>query len=114
MVKTATRGQVKLQRTATGKKPQYFQDPTTDRLLSMVLELMGELSVVRDRLDTVERLIETNNLFKQAEIDNYQIPEDVDTFRTARREAYIARVLKSVRDEVDLLSQRPSTQQPRI
>ena len=114
MVETATNGEVKLQRTATGKKPQYFQDPIMDRLLSMVLELMGELSVVRDRLDTVERLIEANNLFKQEEIDNYQIPEDVDFERTERREAYIARVLKSVLDEVDLLNQRPSTQQPRI
>ena len=37
---------VKLPRTAKGKKPIYF-DSTTDKLLSMVLTLMGELSVMR-------------------------------------------------------------------
>ena len=41
---------IKLPRTAKGKKPVYF-DPVTDKLLSMIMTLMGELSVVRDRLD---------------------------------------------------------------
>ena len=40
-------------RTAKGKKPGYFADPATDKLLQMVITLAGELSVVRDRLDLV-------------------------------------------------------------
>jgi len=102
----ASTKKIKLPRTAKGKKPQYFSDPTIDKLLSMVLTLMGELSVTRDRLDTVERLIEANKLFKQDEIDSYDIPEDVNLIRSERRSAYIARVLKCVQDELEMLQQK--------
>lgn len=98
----AAKKPVKLPRTAKGKKPVYF-DPTTDKLLSMVLTLMGELSVVRDRLDTVERLAEKKGVFKVDDIENYEIPDDVNQIRTERRSAYIARVLKCVQDELDAL-----------
>jgi hypothetical protein len=98
----AAKKPIKLPRTAKGKKPIYF-DPTTDKLLSMVLTLMGELSVVRDRLDTVERLAEKKGVFKVDDIENYEVPDDVNQVRTERRAAYIARVLKSVQDELDAL-----------
>ena len=75
---------VKLPRTAKGKKPIYF-DSVTDKLLSMVLTLMGELSVVRDRLDTVERLIEKHKLFKQDEIETYELTDEVNQIRGDRR-----------------------------
>ncbi len=93
---------VKLPRTAKGKKPVYF-DSVTDKLLSMVLTLMGELSVVRDRMDTIERLIEKHDLFKQEEIENYELTDAVNEIRNERRAAYIARVLKSVQDELESL-----------
>lgn len=95
--------EIKLPRTAKGKKPQYFADPTTDKLLSMVLTLMGELSVTRDRLDTVERLIENNGVFTVDDIEHYDIPDDVNAVRVERRSAYIARVLRTVQDERDAL-----------
>ena len=96
---------VKLPRTAKGKKPVYF-DSVTDKLLSMVLTLMGELSVVRDRLDTVERLIEKHKLFKQDDIESYELSDEVNAIRSDRRAAYIARVLKSVQDELESLQQQ--------
>jgi hypothetical protein len=101
----AAKKPVKLPRTAKGKKPIYF-DPVTDKLLSMVLTLMGELSVVRDRLDTVERLAEKAKVFKIEDIENYDIPEEVNKIRMERRAAYIARVLKCVQDELDALQQQ--------
>ncbi len=96
---------VKLPRTAKGKKPVYF-DSVTDKLLSMVLTLTGELSVMRDRLDTVERLIEKHKLFKQDEIETYELSDEVNAIRGDRRAAYIARVLKSVQDELESLQQQ--------
>lgn len=96
---------VKLPRTAKGKKPVYF-DSTTDKLLSMVLTLMGEVSVMRDRLDTVERLAAKKGVFSLDDIENYEMTEDVNKIRGERRAAYIARVLKSVQDELDSLQQQ--------
>ena len=101
---------IKLPRTAKGKKPQYFEDPTVDKLLSMVLTLMGELSVTRDRLDTVEQLIEKNGLFKVDDIETYDIPEEVNHARMERRSAYIARVLKCVQDELEALQSKDEGQ----
>ena len=101
----AAKKPIKLPRTAKGKKPTYF-DPVTDKLLSMVLTLMGEVSVMRDRLDTVERLAEKGKLFKIEDIENYDVPEEVNKIRMERRAAYIARVLKSVQDELDSLQQQ--------
>ena len=97
---------IKLPRTAKGKKPQYFQDPSMDKMLSMILTLMGELSVTRDRLDTVERLIDKNDLFKVEDIEEYRLTDEINKIRTERRSAYIARVLKSVQDEIDQLQQK--------
>lgn len=93
---------VKLPRTAKGKKPVYF-DTTTDKLISMVLTLMGEVSVMRDRLDTVERLAEKKGVFKLDDIETFDVSPEVSKVRSERRAAYIARVLKSVQDELDAL-----------
>ncbi|MCG8442744.1 MAG: hypothetical protein MI723_13160, partial [Caulobacterales bacterium] len=38
----------------------FFDDPTIDALIATITTLTGELSVVRERLDTVERLLERN------------------------------------------------------
>jgi len=100
----AQKGPVKLPRTAKGKKPQYFQDPAIDKLLSMVMTLMQELSVTRDRLDTLERLVEQNGGVKQSEIDGFELTDEIMAVRSKTRSAYIARVLKSVQDEVDALT----------
>ncbi len=104
MAADTSTGKIKLQRTAKGKRPQYFSDPTMDKLLSMSLVLMEELSVTRERLDTVERLIEKHKLFPQDEIENFELTEDVDEARSERRMAYIARVLKCVQDEIENLT----------
>ena len=60
---------------AKGQPPRNFQDPATDHLMSMVMELMTEFSVLRDRLDTVERLIESHGIFRQADIDAYKLDD---------------------------------------
>ena len=40
---------------ATGKRPAYFEDPAIDRLVSIVMAVVGELAVTRERLDTGEQ-----------------------------------------------------------
>ncbi len=104
---------VKLPRTAKGKKPVYF-DSVTDKLLSMVLTLTSELSVVRDRLDTVELLIEKHKLFPQSEIESFELTDEVNAIRNERRAAYIARVLKTVQDELENLKAEDESDNPEI
>jgi hypothetical protein len=45
-----------MSRKAKGKRPVYFNDPENDKLLAITMAVAGELSVLRERLDTIERL----------------------------------------------------------
>ena len=105
-LKSAKQGAAKhvpMQRAAKGKRPQYFDDPAVDKLHLMVMALIEELSVTRDRLDTVERLIEKHGLFHVEEIENYFPDLKADGERSGRRIAYIRRVMKGITDELENL-----------
>ena len=47
-----------LKRKAKGERPYFFDDPNVDKLVSMIMGLAGETSVLMDRVDTIERLLE--------------------------------------------------------
>jgi len=92
---------VKIARVAKGKKPQYFADPATDKLLWMTVTLMEELSVTRDRLDTVERLLARKRVLKTQEIDGYKPDPRAASERDQRRRAYIDRMMRAVHAELE-------------
>jgi hypothetical protein len=88
-------------RTAKGKKPQYFSDPAIDKLLSIVISLAGELSVTRDRLDAVERLLEQHQVFNVADVDQYHPSAEVEEIRTEKRSRFIQRMMRVVEAELE-------------
>jgi hypothetical protein len=93
---------------AKGKRPIYFENPETDKLLAMVLALAEEVSVLRDRLDTIERLTQAKGLLAQAEIDAYQPDPQAAAERDQQRAAYIARILRIVQaDKAAIASEMP-------
>jgi hypothetical protein len=91
----------RLRRTAKGKRPRYFSDPATDRLLGMLMSLIGEVSVLRDRLDSVERLIEKGGPFTREDIDNFLPDAEAEAEREDTRRRYIARVMRVVQNEME-------------
>lgn len=90
-----------LKRKAKGERPYFHDDPAVDKLLSMLMGLTGEVSVLRDRLDTVERLAAERKLFTQDEIENYQPDEDALRARAARREALLNEVTRIIQAELE-------------
>jgi len=94
---------IRLARIAKGKRPDYFADPATDKLLSMVMVLAQELAVTRDRLTTIEQLIEENGLFEIAKIDNYKLSDDQVEQRSERHTAFISKLLRTVLSELEAL-----------
>ena len=93
-------GPVKLRRVAKGGRPQYFADPATDKLLVMVLELAQELSVTRDRLDTVERLLDRAALVPASEVDSWLPDADAAAARAERRAAFLNRIFRASEQEL--------------
>jgi hypothetical protein len=98
--------QVRLARVAKGKKPQYFSDPAIDKLLWMTLTLMEELSVTRDRLDAVERLLASKKLLKRAELEGWKPDAVAAAERAAGRSAYVDRMMRAMHAELEEITGR--------
>ena len=89
---------------AKGKRPVYFDDPQIDKLLAIVMALTSEVSVLHERLDTLERLLQTRGILSIAEIEAYQLDDEVAKEREQWRTDYIARVLRVLQEELDTLN----------
>lgn len=94
-------GETKLNKHAKGPRPQFFNDPTSDKLLAMVMALAGEVSVMRDRNDTLERLIEAKGVVNKSEIDTYKPSKEVMLERDAWRQEYLSHILRIVDLDAD-------------
>jgi hypothetical protein len=92
---------IKLKRNAKGERPVFFADPDVDKLLAMLMGLAGEVSVMRDRLDTVERLAEAKGVFSTKDIDDYQPSDAVHAERAERREILLSEITRIVQAEIE-------------
>lgn len=88
-----------MKKKAKGKRPVYLGDPQTDKLLGIVMALMGEVSVLRERLDTIERIAEAKGSISISEIEAYEPDEQVARERKQWREEYIGRVLRVLQED---------------
>ena len=62
----------------------------------MIVALVGEVSVVKERLDTHERLAARGKVATVEEIENYAPGEDVEDEREAWRAAMLERVFRII------------------
>lgn len=85
---------VKLPRASKGQRPHFFDDPAIDQMMTFFLELMTETSALRDRVDTIERVLDTKGSITRDDIEAYRADDSVEAERTAWRKAFIERVLR--------------------
>ena len=90
---------------AKGRRPDYFDDPAVDRLLSMVLALTGEVSVLRDRLDTIERLLHAKETLLREDIEHYAPDRAAGEERGLATKAYISRIMRGFQQELEAMQQ---------
>ncbi|MDF5713809.1 MAG: hypothetical protein PUP93_07930 [Rhizonema sp. NSF051] len=83
-----------MSKTAKGKRPVYFDNAEIDKLLAIIMALTGEVSILQERLDTIERLLTAKGVLKISDIEAYEPDEEVAKEREQRRADYIARVLR--------------------
>lgn len=90
---------------AKGRRPEYLDSPFEERILSMLLALVGEVSVLRERLDTVERLLEAKGSISRVDIENYA--PDLETGKERARiiREYIARVMRAMQQDMEALAE---------
>lgn len=103
---------VTLQKKARGERPQYFADPAIDKTLAITLALAGEVAVLRDRIDTIERLAEAGTAPTRAAVDAYKPDATVRVERDAWRDSYLDTVLRIIHQEREELEQRAADTKP--
>lgn len=86
---------VKLPRVSKGKRSRFYDDPAVDQMMTFLLELMAEFAAVRERMDTIERLLEEKGTIGRADIEAYTPDAAVEAERSEWSNAFIRRVLRS-------------------
>ena len=84
----------------SGARPAFHADPAIDRLIAMVLALTREVSVLRDRVDTLEVLGTEAGWLAPDAVETHVAPLPVRQRREAAREAMIGRVLSVMSEEI--------------
>jgi len=88
---------------AKGKRPQYGTDPMTDHLVAMIATLATELSVTRERADTLERLLASKGVISRDEIEAYEPDLGAGRERQQENLAFATRLLRSMIQEAESL-----------
>jgi hypothetical protein len=92
---------VHVPQTAKGHRPSFFDDPVNDRMMAMMMALITEVSVLRDRVDTIEAIAEKKGVILAKEIENF-IPDAARAdARERSRQELLDRVLYIFQEEVD-------------
>ncbi|MEZ0539766.1 hypothetical protein [Fibrella arboris] len=94
---------------AKGQRAYFFRDPMVERVLNITMAVAGELAVARERVDTLERLLESKGILTRAEIDQFDpSPAQADE-RQHWQADYVARILRLVQQELEAIQQPPDT-----
>jgi hypothetical protein len=88
-------------RLATPRRPVPDEDPEVARLSAMVLALLGELTITRERLDTVERLLESANVLRQRDVEAFEPQGAAVAEREQLRKRQIGKVLRPYRLDME-------------
>jgi len=90
-------------RRAKGKRPEYFEDPALDRLYSTVFALAAEVSALRERQDTIERLLDANGVLKREDIEAYEPDREEGEERGLATRAYVSRIMRGFQQHVEAM-----------
>jgi hypothetical protein len=86
-----------------GKRP-YFLHPEVERVMAITMAVAQELAVARDRLDTLERLLESKGLVFRDEIETFEPTPAAAAERGLWIQEYLARILRIVQQEGEAIA----------
>ena len=95
-----------VKRTLSWRRPIPGEDPVAARLMAMVAALTSELAVTRERLDTVERLIERAGVFPQAAVEAFEPDPEAGKARDEIRQRQIRRVFRALKGDAEREAER--------
>jgi hypothetical protein len=85
---------------AKGKQPKFHDDRAIDQLMAMVTALTAEVSILRDRLDTHERIAEARKLYRKDDVEGFQATPTVVAERSAQRQRLLRKVFRVLKEDL--------------
>ena len=89
---------------AKGKRPYFLENPDVERLTNIILVLTQELAVTRERMDTIERLLERGETVSKASIDGFRATRAEAEERGSWTQEYLARVFRIIQQEGEAIA----------
>jgi len=90
-------------RKPAGKRP-YFLNPEVERVLAITMAVVQELAVARERIDTLERLLDAKGLVARREVEGFVPSAEQAAERGLWSQEYIARVLRIIQQEGEAIA----------
>ena len=92
---------VNVPQTAKGHRPSFFDDPVNDKIISMITSIVTEIWVNRERLDTIETIMEEKGLCLNEEIENFKPSRKTLEKRENMRQELLDRIFYIFQEEVE-------------
>jgi hypothetical protein len=92
-------------RHAKGKRPEFYDTPGLDAAMSMIMVLANEMCVLRDRLDSAERVAKGSGLDLAAGIETLELDQDALEAREQRRQDFLKRLFSIQLKDADEAAQ---------
>ncbi len=86
-----------------GKRP-YFLDPQVERVLAITMATVQELAVARQRIDTLERLLEGRGVLSRDDVEQFTPTPAQAAERGLWTQEYLSRVLRILQQEAEGLT----------
>jgi len=84
---------------AKGKRPQFYQAAGLDQAMAMIMVLANELSVLRDRLDSIERVAKASGLDLATGVETLSLDQAALEAREAWRQEFLERLFYLMRKD---------------
>ena len=80
------------------KKQYFFDDEMIDVFINVVTELTTELGVVKERLDTVERVLDEHGVASRELIEEFELDQSAAVERGKARMKLVQTILDPLRE----------------
>lgn len=84
---------------AKGKRPYFLAEKQTEQAMSITMALAMELSVARERIDTLECLLAEKGILSRDEIEQYKPDPQEVARRSQQTQEYLARILRILQQD---------------
>lgn len=82
--------------TPKGIRPNFFDEGAVDRIVTMMLEMMTELWVVKERLYAIEKVLDDADIVVKEHIESYKFSEDEIAELEETRRKFITNIMRAL------------------